>query len=484
MIQRPSVDGYDERDWSRLHGTEDEDERSPFARDYDRLIYTPEFRRLQGKTQVASAGEADFFRTRLTHTIEVAQVARRLAESVNRRAAAARRIARVAQYLDDASEVGRLPPAQHKVDPDLIEAAAVLHDIGHPPFAHVGETALNTALLAAAKRFGIDGSGGFNGNAQSFRLAVKVMSHHGSERGRQLTLATLDAALKYPWTRGQKGVPEPKKWSVNPTELAELDQVRTGIPAKLRHVQTLEAQIMDWADDLAYSVHDLEDWYRAGYMPLAHLADPASREQAEFVDFVVSRWTDNSSADPDRLAACVRELMAARLGPFETFRLAREAREPIFDPTTGSARRAVRRLRANVFDDATTGFKISARPGAGDELPRRYRLIFEPDDATRFKVAVLQELLWLYVVDDSRMATQQHGHNRVVSWLFEVHAQALFAGELRLFPGDRRRHLESETEPLERLRSVADYICDLTDADALRLHERLRSGDAQLLAYM
>jgi dGTPase len=478
----PSVDGYGEADWSRLNGEDRPDDRSPFARDYDRLVYTAEFRRLQGKTQVAAAGEADFFRTRLTHTIEVAQVARRLAESINRRADCWRTAARTPPYVDDPLTVIRLPPEQQKIDPDLVEAAAVLHDLGHPPFAHVGESALATAVDRAEGKWHLSDAGSFNGNAQSFRLAVKVMSHHGEGRGRQLTRATLDASLKYPWLPDDPGAPAGHHWSVNPTELHELANLRDALPRDVRYAQTIEAQVMDWADDVAYSVHDLEDWHRAGFMPLARLAtDPA--EQQRVVDHVVARWKPPNAGERDVLARRVQALLDERSGPLQQFRLASQAREPVFDPTSGAARRATRRLRANVFDDAMTSFTLVARAESHPDVPRRYLFGFEPAEDVRFKVQVLKELLWLYVVDDARMATQQHGHRRVIERLFKVYERAARHGELRLFPLDRRRHLESETDPLERLRSVADFICDLTDADALALYERLRSGGLRLHDY-
>lgn len=476
---RPLVDGYCQRDLSRLRGEEHPDERSPFARDLDRLIYSPAFRRLQGKTQVAPAGEADFFRTRLTHTLEVAQVARRLTESVNRRADRERTRAQTPLWIDDPEAVARLPAAQQKVDPDLVEAAAVLHDLGHPPFAHVGEKALADAVDRAASKWQLTEAGGFNGNAQSFRLVTRILSHHGSERGLQLTLAVLDASLKYPWMAGASDVPVPGVWSVNPTEAGELALIRPDLPPELRYAQTIEAQIMDWADDVAYSVHDLDDWNRAGYMPLALLAIDET-EQTRFVEFVVAR---RRPADPQMLRERVLEVLRDRTGPLQDFRLAYKAGEPIFDSTSGAARRAIRRLRGNVFDDAMTRFSVVARADPSLSVPRRYLFAFEPDETVRFTVSVLKELLWLYVVDDARMATQQHGHYRVIARLLRTFAHAARRGELRMFPLDRRRYMEETKDPLELLRTVVDYISNMTDADALRLHERLRAGGAGLHHY-
>jgi dGTPase len=477
---RPLVDGYDTADWSRLRGEDGADGRSPFARDLDRLIYTGEFRKLLGKAQVASAGEANFFRTRLTHTLEVAQVARRLAESINRGAQEERARAGTPARIEDAAVVAGLPAIEQQVDPDLVEAAAVLHDLGHPPFAHVGEAALAYAIEGAAASRGLTETGSFNGNAQSFRLVTRILSHHGERRGLQLTFATLDAALKYPWVAGTPGVPEPSRWSVNPTEASELETLRGGLPEDLRYSKTLEAQVMDWADDVAYSVHDVDDWNRAGYIPLARLASDAA-EQERFAEFVLER---RKPADRDGLRTAVLDVLTRRTGPLQPFRLAQSDGETIFDITSGAARRALRRLRGNVFDDAMSRFVVSRRAEAASGVPRRYQFAFAADDEIRFTVSVLKELLWLYVVDDWRVATQQHGHRHVVLRLFDVYSTAALERNFRMFPADRRRYMEGLEDPLELLRAVADYVCGMTDNDACRRDERLCTGGTALLDYV
>ena len=477
---RPLVDGYDAADWSRLRGEDGGDERSPFARDLDRLIYTGEFRKLQGKAQVASAGEANFFRTRLTHTLEVAQVARRLAESINRGAQEERAQTGTPAWVEDAAEVAALPAGEQQVDPDLLEAAAVLHDLGHPPFAHIGEEALAHAIEEAAGAWRLSETGSFNGNAQSFRLVTRILSHHGEHRGLQLTFATLDAALKYPWVAGTSGVPDSSRWSVNPTEAPELKILRDGLPEELRYAKTLEAQVMDWADDVAYSVHDVDDWNRAGYIPLARLASD-SVEQERLAEFMLERCRPT---DRDTFRTAVLDVLTRRTGPLQPFRLAQLDGEEIFDITSGAARRALRRLRGNVFDDAMSRFALSRRAEAAPGIPRRYQFGFAADDEIRFTVSVLKELLWLYVVDDWRVATQQHGHRQVVLRLFHVYSTAALERHFRMFPLDRRRYMERLEDPLELLRAVADYICGMTDADACCRDERLSAGGKALLDYV
>ncbi len=234
--------GYGEEDAARFYAERHRSERDDFARDRARVLHSASLRRLAAKTQVLSpASVADFARNRLTHSLEVAQVGRELAIEL-------------------------------RLSPDIVDTACLSHDLGHPPFGHNGERALNDW----AEQFG-----GFEGNAQSLRILTrlesKVLDDEGRSRGLNLTRASLDATCKYPWT-AEHPLPDPGgrlKFGVYPDDEPVFHWLRQGAPGRVR---CIEAEVMDLADDIAYSVHDFEDAIVNGYLDPAALADPASHE--------------------------------------------------------------------------------------------------------------------------------------------------------------------------------------------------------------
>ena len=233
--------------------------RGPFERDRARVLHSAALRRLAAKTQVVEVGSGDFPRTRLTHSLECAQVGRELGAALG-------------------------------CDPDLVDAACLAHDLGHPPFGHNGESAL--AELAA-------GCGGFEGNAQSLRLLTRLEAKVIGA-GLNLTRATLDATLKYPW------LPRPgqAKYGAYASDAAAFEWIRAGAPEGR---PCLEAQVMDWSDDVAYSVHDLEDGLQAGMIRLSQLRDNAERRVV--AELTAAQYCDPGSVTVDELS----EVFAALL---------------------------------------------------------------------------------------------------------------------------------------------------------------------------
>ena len=210
----------------RIRATSSDGPRTPFQRDRDRVLYSPEFRRLSGVTQVASAGEGDVFHNRLTHSLKVAQVGRRLAE-------------RLAKNYEDEVE------AQGGLDPDMVETASLAHDLGHPPFGHDGEEVI-------CQRVDAGDCEGYEGNAQSFRIIARLAAHtdnhpntareHGTSgnAGLNLTRATLDAALKYPWFRHDSEA-HSDKWGAYRIDQDRFMWVRSG---QAHRRLSLEAELM------------------------------------------------------------------------------------------------------------------------------------------------------------------------------------------------------------------------------------------------
>lgn len=450
------------------------DYRHPFERDFDRLIHTGAFRRLQGTTGVVAAGEADHFRTRLTHTLEVAQLARRLGDRLG-------------------------------ASPDACESAAIMHDFGHAPFGHVGEDALCVAIDAAAVRWGLDPDavGGYEGNAQTFRLVTSRLTGHSDLPGLNLTRATLDAALKYPWARGEVSR---SKWCFYPSERAEAERVRDGVPEERRFQRSVEAQVMDWADDVAYAVHDIEDFTLAGAIPLALLTQSASARERVGEQLVARRERRGKlaaaaeRARPSAGATMGADAVAAADGigrfPFEQPRYTAEELADTFsrmfaDPAgpfagfrtltgeyDGSVeyRRALRSMRT-----ALIGQLVGAvHPEDADAPFRRHLNDLHIPLEARLMDDVLRDLLWLFVIEHPRMATYQHGQRRIVTDLFELHVTAVEDGDVAIFPRDVQPELEPLLEGTQRdgdrtavLRLVADHVGQLTDDGAARLHRRL-----------
>lgn len=225
------------------------------------MLYTSALRRLAHVTQVVSPTEGVVFHNRLTHTLEVAQIGRRIAERLT------------------ADEEGRRKAERlGGIDPDVVETAALVHDLGHPPYGHAVEKELDRLVT---EEYGVPD--GYEGNAQSFRIVTKLAMRHPRFAGLNLTRASLNASSKYPWFRESGDEKKGKKWGAYETEREDFDWVRAEHTGP-ENRPCVEAQIMDWADDVAYAVHDVDDFQRAGLIPLDRFraGDPETERFAEY----------------------------------------------------------------------------------------------------------------------------------------------------------------------------------------------------------
>ena len=385
--------------------------RSPFARDRARVLHSAALRRLAGKTQVVGPGEGAEIsgvpRTRLTHSLEVAQIGRAIAE-----------------------ELG--------ADPDVVDTAGLAHDIGHPPFGHNGERALDGFGAAC---------GGFEGNAQTLRILMRLEPKVDGT-GLNLTRATLDAASKYPWLR-RSGL---RKFGAYADDAALLAWVRDGAPPGRC---CLEAQIMDWADDVAYSVHDVEDGILAGRIDLATLAVPGERAA------LVALAARHFGAEPDALEAAADALLAL----------------PVVDAVRGfhaptalaAAHIALKRLTSELvgrFAVAATD-ATCARSGPGPL--RRYAADLVVPPAARAEVALLKAVALRYVMSDRRRLAMQARQREMLAEL----GAALLAGAPSALDPVLAQLWHDAPDDAGRLRVVVDQIALLTDQQAVARHAAL-----------
>ncbi|HVB37299.1 MAG TPA: dNTP triphosphohydrolase, partial [Vicinamibacterales bacterium] len=409
----------------RFHGGDrGGDQRSPAQRDRDRLLYCSAFRRLAGVTQVVSSAEGHVFHNRLTHTLKVAQIARRLAETL------------AARQPAEADALGGL-------DPDVTEAAALAHDLGHPPFGHLAERELDRLGRAAGV------PDGFEGNAQSFRIVTQLTVRHPDLPGLNLTRATLNALLKYPWLRQPRGRRH-EKYGAYTSERAEFRWARQLARPARDDRPSAEAALMDGADDIAYSVHDVEDFYRAGLVPLDRLVTD-SREADRFLDRAFAHWRQTggfdglTEADYRRMLDGLSQLVAIF-----------QIDEPF--QGTGRQRAGLRSLTSNLVSRYVDGIRLHV-----PATPAEPRVIIEPHHRQELKL--LKELVWQYAILNPGLATQHHGQTLVIRTLFDVYLKAAVTADRTILPpraqeelrkADRQR--KGSERQAARVRAVLDLI--------------------------
>jgi dGTPase len=429
-------------------GWANKDSRSEWRKDRDRILYSSSFRRLSGVTQVAAAAEGSIFHNRMTHSLEVAQVARGIADTLRARNGHAAALIERCGGLDS----------------DVVEAAAMAHDLGHPPYGHLGESAINACV---ADRTG-DSGDGFEGNAQTFRIVTTLAQRRKDMDGLDLTRATLNAILKYPWTWVERPADKPGKWGAYRSEEFVFDWVRETVDLAPR-VKTLEAEIMDWADDITYALHDLEDFYRAGLIPLDILARDLD-EQDRFVDSIFKRRTKAPEKwpwryGPDETRAALDRFFAVAQGyGFDT-------------PYDGTP---TRRKRLREFISLMIGSFIDRGAALGSEQ----KTLRIDKDAERL-VSVLKQLTTHYVINGPEVATQRRGQHRIITELFDVTYEAIHREEWWVFPTGYERVVEEAYQngtPADDSRTLAarlaaDFVSSLTEQQAVALHRRVTGAE-------
>jgi len=405
--------GYDAPDLARfVEETPKRAGRSAFERDRARVVHSAALRRLAFKTQVVGPGSDDFVRNRLTHSLEVAQVGRELGKALG-------------------------------CDPDVVDAACLAHDLGHPPFGHNGEAVLHEVAAPC---------GGFEGNAQTLRvltrLEAKVVGAQGRSAGLNLTRAALDAATKYPWPRGQ--APDGSaKFGVYADDVPVFTWLRDVAEPRRRCV---EAQVMDFADDVAYSVHDVEDAVVAGRVDLSAIDDIDTRGE---VGALIRDWYDPTMGD-DRVDAAFARLTAL----------------PWWVRGYDGSRRSaavLKDLTSQLIGRFCAAVELATRERYGHGPLTRYAAdLVVPNDVTD-EVVALKGVAALFVMSADDRREQYDTQQAVLRELVEALTSSAAAGLEPAFAVDYGQ----ADDDAQRLRVVIDQVASLTDESALGWHRRL-----------
>jgi len=390
----------------------DGEHRSCFQIDRDRIIHTAAFRSLQSKTQVFLSGQYDFYRTRLTHSIEAAQIGRSICAWLN-------------------SQAPDLSDSFH-IDADLVEAACLAHDLGHPPFGHCGEWALNRLMADY---------GGFEGNAQTLRLLAGTIF---SGKGMAPTRAFLDSILKYKTLHGELERPDRHFLYTDQHNLLEFVHDGRDFPAELppgpmrNQFRSIECQIMDWADDTAYSLHDIADGVEAGFITIERL----------------ERWAAEQS-DHEKLSPVLENLLQTIRDDRIESRLGRK------------------------IGDFISACSLEEDANFLSPLTHRYRYLLTIDEIIQFECTVYKRIALELVFKTHQLQQLDHKAEFILHHLFGTFADTYFP----LDEGERPRHrllkpaqeklLLRQTTSAGRARILCDFLAGMTDGYATRTYKRL-----------
>lgn len=415
---------YGEFDYAHLPGKRPEgDHRNPFQVDRDRVLFSAPFRQLQSKTQVFQSGEYDFYRTRLTHTIEVARIGRSIAE-----------------YLNHTSE--RLRP-DFFIDPDLVEGIGLAHDLGHPPFGHIGERKLNEIMA---------NSGGFEGNAQTLRILTELIYPRPTRpSGMRPTRAFLDGAMKYKALRrecrnaGADGNAPANHFLYDeqqPHRAFVLGETSAGPmdPTGMNELKSLECRIMDWADDTAYSLHDIVDGVQARF-----ISPESLRAWAE-------GQNELSSHQRNVLDEMIEEIRRDGLEPRVGIRIGQFIKACSLVPQDSPLAHKTNRHR----------FRLDVDPKVREVCELHKRIAHD----LIFRSPALQQI--------------EFKGGYVLTRLHEAYLHHSMPGQgrrLRILPAPFGEWVAAAESDAQRLRYLCDFLANMTDAQAIRAYKRLYDAD-------
>ncbi|NUQ82192.1 MAG: dNTP triphosphohydrolase [Bacteroidetes bacterium] len=403
---------YSDFDTNTPGGERKADYRTPFEMDRDRLIHTSAFRRLQAKTQVFFAGEYDFYRSRLTHSIEVAQIGRSITAFLNQ----------TSPHLS----------AHFYLDAALVEAICLAHDLGHPPFGHAGERTLHTLMI---------NQGGFEGNAQTLRLLTDtIYQDETGRKGLQPTRAFTDGVMKYKATFSEWPQP-PENHFLYDSQLPVREWVFAGdtakrSPADWNELKSIECQIMDWADDTAYSVNDIIDGAHAGFI----------------THHRVEKWAGSRSLTP-REHDWIQDLLRL-IGSEDIHRQ--------------FSRKIGRFLQATRLDPVTHAHAPDSN---------RYRFMLHIDEEAQAESRLYKKLAVALVFRTPQLQQFEFKGDRVLRELFNAFSEQAVNGKYGILPVSLREGLDRAGSETDRSRLICDYLAGMTDRFAIRTYRRLFDPD-------
>lgn len=449
--------------------------RTPWRRDYDRILHTAAFRRLQGKTQLFPGTESDFFRNRLTHSLEVAQLASAIAVRLN---------ATVRELVED----------EHlQIDPDLTKAAALAHDLGHPPFGHIGEDALNECMRDC---------GGFEGNAQTLRILVRLIKRQRIEAirnnnadeysdqrvGLNWTYRSLASVLKYDSLIPLEPVPSENSLikGYYATEREIVTKIRTMVTGRSNYTvgdfRTIECQIMDIADDIAYSVFDLEDAFEGQFLTPFDLitADPDVYEK------VAKRVSDNYPRSVDRIEV-QQNLMCILADAFKFENLEINKEGSVSELASHLERicmshkqmMAIARdgyLRGEFISDLISEFFLSIKMDLNVDIPAMSRIYM--DEASLLKMEVLKHFIFVFLISSPTIRMVGVKGRGIILELFDI-----ISRNSSFMPDSFQQVLTQNGSCGKEVkkRIICDFISGMTDRYALEFYGRLNSETPQTI---